>query len=145
MVRKKRVIGLVEKIELIGEKTVKTYALFDTGASFTSVDTKLASRAKLGPVVRTTKIKNPSIKARIYRPVVSGKIKIKGRKFDAEVNLQDRSHMTFPIIIGRDILTGNFIVDVDRNRELVKKFKIKNEYNEWKGQKQLKSFVRNGR
>ena len=118
---KKISVGLVENIEIVGHKSIKTRALFDTGARLTSVDTELASKAKLGPVVRVTKIKNPSHKENVSRPVVVVKIKIKGRSFDTEVNLQDRSHMKFPVIIGRNILSGNFIVDSEKNAHLFKR------------------------
>ena len=45
-------------------------------------------------------------------------IKILGKVFDTEVNIQDRSHMSFPVIIGRNILTGNFVVDTEKNHNI---------------------------
>lgn len=118
---KKIIVGLIEPIKIIGSKSVSTLALFDTGAKSTSVDIKLASKAKLGPVLRVIKIKSPSLKQETKRPIVRARIEIKGKQFDTEVNLQDRSHMTFPAIIGRNILTGNFLVDVEKNKELFKR------------------------
>jgi len=114
-------VGLVEKVEIIGEKGVSSLAVFDTGARTTSVDIRIASKAGLGPVVRLIKVKNPSLKGRVSRPLVKAKIKIKGRVFDTEVNLQDRSHMNFPVIIGRNILSGNFVVDPQKNAEFFNK------------------------
>jgi len=126
----KKTVGLVERVKIVGEKTVDTYALFDTGAKRTSVDTKLAGRAKLGPILKIAKIKHASLKAEIRRPVVGAMIEIKNKKFDVNVSIQDREHMTFPVIIGRDILAGNFIVDANKNKELFKKKKIgKNQVN----------------
>jgi hypothetical protein len=110
----KKLVGLVEKIELIGEKRVSTLALCDSGAKNTSVDIGLAAQARLGPIVKTTKIKSASLSSHIRRPVVKAKIRIKGKVFNIEVNVQDRSHMTFPVIIGRNILTGNFIIDTKK-------------------------------
>lgn len=110
----KRLVGLVEKIELVGQKKIEALALCDSGAKGTSVDIQLAAEARLGPIIRTTKIKAASISREISRPVVKAKIKIKGRVFDTEVNIQDRSHMTFPVIIGRNVLTGNFIIDTKK-------------------------------
>ncbi len=118
------VIGLVEKIKLIGEKSVDAIALFDTGAKLTSIDIKLASKAQLGPIVRITQVKNPSFNKLIKRPVVRAKIKIKDKIFDVDVNIQDRSHMTFPVIIGRNIITGNFIIDPTINRDMYKQERI---------------------
>ena len=120
----KIILGLVEKIAILGEKKVEATALFDTGARLTSVDIKLASKAQLGPIVRITQVKNPSFNRLIKRPVVRAKIKIKDKVFDADVNIQDRSHMTFPVIIGRNIITGNFIIDPTINRDLYKQERI---------------------
>jgi hypothetical protein len=120
----KNVVGLVEKVRVIGERSVEAVALFDTGARLTSVDIKLASKAQMGPIVRITKVKNPSFNRIIKRPVVRAKIKVKGKIFDVDVNIQDRSHMTFPVIIGRNIITGNFIVDPTINKGLHKEHRI---------------------
>ncbi len=111
---KKDFVGLVEEVEIVGQKRIKTLALCDSGARNTSVDIALAARARLGPIVKTTKIKTASINREVRRPVVKAKVKIKGKTFNTEVNVQDRSHMTFPVIIGRNILTGNFIIDTKR-------------------------------
>jgi len=113
-----KTVGLVEKIRIIGKKSVETFALFDSGARQTSVDIKLAAKAQLGPIIRTTKIRNPGMKHVIRRPIVRAKIKILGKVFDTEVNIQDRSHMSFPVIIGRNILTGNFVVDTEKNHNI---------------------------
>jgi len=123
----KRVVGIVEKIEIAGEEKVKTYALFDTGARRTSVDTKLAGKAKLGPIISIISVRQASTKNRIKRPVVRALIRIKKRTFDVKVNIQDREHMSFPVIIGRDVLAGNFLVDASKNRELFQKKKRKTE------------------
>lgn len=120
----KKIVGLIEKVKITGEKSVKTFALFDTGAKRTSVDTRLAGRAKLGPVLSMVKIKHASLKEEIRRPVVKASIRIKGKDFDSRVSVQDREHMTFPMIIGRDILAGNFIVDPNKNKDMFKKKKI---------------------
>jgi len=119
--KKLKIVGLVEKVRIIGKKTIPTLAVFDTGARLTSVDIRLASKAGLGPVTRRVKVKNPSLKTRVSRPVVKARIGIKGRVFDTEVNLQDRSHMNFPMIIGRNILAGNFLVDPQKNSHLWKR------------------------
>jgi hypothetical protein len=111
---KKRFVGLVEKIEIVGQKRIEALALCDSGAKNTSVDMALAARAMLGPIVKTSRIKSASVSREIRRPVVRARIRIKGRAFDTEVNIQDRSHMTFPVIIGRNILSGNFIIDTKK-------------------------------
>ncbi|MBL7206374.1 MAG: ATP-dependent zinc protease [Candidatus Aenigmarchaeota archaeon] len=120
---KKKIVGVIENVKLSGKKTVSVLALMDSGAFLTSMDTKLAKRAGFGPPHRTTTVKNPSLHEKIKRPVVEGVIEIAGRKFVAEINLQDRSHMNFPLIIGRNILCGNFIIDPEKNFDLLKRKK----------------------
>ncbi len=114
----KNLVGLVEKVKIIGEKEVETYALFDSGAKNTSIDISLSDKAKLGPIIKMVKIKNPSLKTKVTRPVVRAVIEIHGRKFDVQVNLQDRSHMKFPIIIGRNIMSGNFLIDPEKGEDI---------------------------
>jgi len=124
----KRIVGIVEEVEISGRKTIRTMAVFDTGARMTSVDVRLAAKAELGPIVKTTKISNPSLKGQIRRPVVEARIKIGDRVFDTLVNIQDREHMAFPVIIGRNIITGNFIVDTKKNLDIhEKRVKEKND------------------
>ncbi|MBW1839491.1 MAG: ATP-dependent zinc protease [Deltaproteobacteria bacterium] len=119
----KDVIGLVENIEIMGRKNIKAKALFDTGAHRTSVDVRLASRAELGPIIKTTLVRNPGSTREVRRPIVEATIKINGVEFKTDVNIQDRSHMTFPVIIGRNIISGNFVVDPKKNLEIYKKFR----------------------
>ena len=117
----KKTIGLVEKVKIIGKCEKTAMALIDTGAKLTSVDISLAAETGIGPVVRTTKIKSASKNFGTRRPVLEATIEIAGKKFTTEVNIQDRSHMTFPVLVGRNILVGNFLVDAEKNRELFKR------------------------
>ncbi len=117
----KKLVGIVEEVEVTGRESIKTLAVFDSGARMTSIDVRLAARAKLGPIVKTAKISNPSLKGQVRRPVVEARIRIHGRIFDALVNIQDREHMTFPVIIGRNIISGNFIIDTKKNLDIFDK------------------------
>jgi hypothetical protein len=119
----REIIGLVEDIEIMGRKRLKTRALFDTGAHRTSIDVRLAARAELGPIVKTTLVKNPGRSREVRRPIVEATIKIKGKTFRTDANLQDRSHMAFPVIIGRNIISGNFAIDPKKNLKLYEKVK----------------------
>ena len=134
--KNRQIVGLVEPVKIIGKKTVSVLALCDSGAQRTSVDVKVAAKAELGPVIKIAYVRNPSLKRQVTRPVVVAEIKIKGKTFNSEVNLQDRSHMTFPMIIGRNILSGNFVVDAKKNQELFKKFR-KEKSNESKSLQRL--------
>lgn len=51
---------------------------------------------------------------------------IYGKKLKMEFSLSDRSKMKFPILLGRKMLTGRFIVDVSK-KNLSYKEKIKND------------------
>jgi hypothetical protein len=117
----KNTLGIVEKVKIIGRKEKEALALVDTGAKLTSVDVRLAEEAEIGPVVRTTRIKSASDGTGTRRPVLRATIEIGGKLLDTEVNIFDRSHMTFPVLIGRNILTGNFLVDTKKNRDIFKK------------------------
>jgi len=100
-------IGLVEKVKIIGEKVVETNAKMDTGAKRTCVDYKLAARAMVGPIVSSVRVLSGSRKGErhyIRRPIVKAKISLKDKIFDVKVSLEDREHLQFPVIIGRDIL-----------------------------------------
>ncbi len=117
----KKTIGLVEKVRIYGDGNfVEAEALVDTGAAMTSIDISLAGEAKLGPVVRIFKTKAPITKEIDHRPVVTVKIEIGGEKFEVEANLNDRSHMRYPVLIGRNLLYGNFVVDVSRSPKIRK-------------------------
>ncbi len=117
----KKTIGLIEKVKIYGNgNVVEAEALVDTGAKMTSIDIELAGKAKLGPVTRMYKTKAPITKELDYRPVVKVTIKIRGKKFEVEANLNDRSHMKYPIILGRNILYGNFVVDVSKSPRIIK-------------------------
>ncbi|MDD4251067.1 MAG: RimK/LysX family protein [Candidatus ainarchaeum sp.] len=113
---KKKIVGLVEIVELIGKKgRVKRKALLDTGATKTSVDIQLAAKTGIGPIIASMKIKNASsVTGYMRRPVAEAKLKIKGITIKTGVNVVDRSDLPYPILIGRDIIHKNFIVDISR-------------------------------
>ena len=116
------IIGLVEKVKILGKKkTVTVKALIDTGAQWCSIDLKLATKVDMGPIVRTRRIRAASTKKRSIRPVVEGEIELMGKRFKTEINLQDRSHMKFPMLIGRNVLAGRFLVDPKKNASHFKK------------------------
>ncbi|SEM39656.1 Uncharacterized conserved protein [Luteibacter sp. UNCMF331Sha3.1] len=42
---------------------------------------------------------------------IETEVELAGRRFVAEVNLTDRRHMLFPLLLGRTALDGRFLVD----------------------------------
>jgi len=115
----KRVLGLVEIVKVKGRKgTVIKKALFDTGATRTCVDVKLAAKAGLGPIISSVRVKSAS-SSRGYtrRAIAEATIIVKGRKIKTGVNVEDREGLPYQILIGRDIIHSNFIIDVSRTHK----------------------------
>jgi hypothetical protein len=67
-----------------------------------------------------TRIVTPSNGISDERYMVKLLVKIGGRKIRARFTLADRSKQTYPILIGRNVLRGKFIVDIKHNHIIVK-------------------------
>ena len=108
---KRPIVGLVEQVTLTTETASKTVkARIDTGATKSSIDLKLASELKLGPVIEKRIIR--SAHGSMERPVVKALLTIHGIQFNEAFNIAERGHMTYPVLIGQNILTkGKFMVD----------------------------------
>ena len=78
----KRVIGLIEKVKVIGIKEKEVLAKIDTGADTSSIDINLASELQLGPILDTKKI--ISSEGKSLRPVIKVTIVIEKRKIKAQ-------------------------------------------------------------
>ncbi len=110
MPAKRIVLSLIEKVTIIGSGEEKVLARVDTGATSSSLDLNLAARLKLGPVTRSRVVKSASgVKT---RPIIIAKIRMDGLTLEEEFTLADRSHMSYPVLIGQNILKkGNFLID----------------------------------
>ncbi len=107
----KTILGLVERITVIGQgKREVVMARIDTGATSSSVDESLARRLQLPPGGKSRIVKSAhGIKK---RPVVIVRIKFNGSVIEEEFTLADRSHLTYPVLIGQNILKkGDFLID----------------------------------
>lgn len=123
--------GWVEKI-CIGDSDNPVKAKLDTGAAVSSVDAEIIKyykkngkkyilyRINFGEgvtetfkskVTRHTRIKSRAGEKSIRRPVVMMKFKIGKYELYEEVNLADREGFVYPVLIGRNMLEGNIIVD----------------------------------
>ena len=90
----KTVVGLVEKITMNGSDIDETIlARIDSGATKSSVDLRLASKLKLGPIVKSMIVK--SAHGTKLRPVIEAEINICDRQITSEFTLADRSHMKY--------------------------------------------------
>ena len=124
-------IGAVEEVILL-PWGIRLPARIDTGATTSSIHTRevvvIGKEVELRlapdhgwekirlPIVRWKTIKTSEGKD--LRPVVRLEICLSAHRFSAEVNVNDRSEMKHPFLIGRDLLRGRFVVDVERQRLL---------------------------
>lgn len=121
-------VGLVEDVIITGEKSTKTKALFDTGATRTSIDMRMAAEARLGPIIKVMRLKTKTAeRGFLRRPVVKAKLKIKGREIEVQANIEDRSNMPYPVLIGRDAIYGHFIIDLKKTHKSPKVEDVKYE------------------
>tara|TARA_Y100000310_G_C20425559_1_gene688871 strand:+ start:454 stop:798 length:345 start_codon:yes stop_codon:yes gene_type:complete len=112
---KREVLGLVEEVVIFGNNHFKKKVLarIDTGATNSSVDMGIAGELQLGPIKRTKLVKSASGKGR--RAIVPVKIKLDGMIMDDDFTIAERGHMTYPVLIGQNILKkGNFLIDPNK-------------------------------
>lgn len=131
------IIGGVERVYLDGIKT-PFHARIDTGAETSSVDvqniipferdgekwvsfeivnrTNGEKNAFEKPVKRKLIIKRTGEKERRY--VVKLKVKMGKNFINSDFSLNDRSRFDYQVLIGRDILTGRYIVDTSLSNTL---------------------------
>ena len=117
-------IGLVEDVILL-PWGVRIPARIDTGAATSSLDARELTikenmvefklPGKYGgmqlhlPIVDWRTVR--SAEARDRRPIVEIELCIGPKHLRARVNLNDRSQVKYPLILGRNVLRKNFVVD----------------------------------
>ena len=125
----KVVIGGVEDVILLPWK-VKLPARIDTGAAKSSLDARELKiqddlvQFKLPPKYGGMQFRLPIIEWRHVRtpeglkrrPVVELEICLGSNRIRTLVNLADRSMVKYPLILGRNFLKEDFVVDVKRRR-----------------------------
>lgn len=132
-----QVIGRLEKVDIPGWGLYELEAKIDTGAYTSSLhchhieelhrDGELFVRFNLLdpshdayneklfelPVFKSKTVKSSNGQTE-ERIVVRTDIVIAGKKLKAQFSLTDRSEMRYPLLIGRKLLKGRFLVDVSR-------------------------------
>ena len=103
-------IGLYEYIEINKEKIL---ARIDTGAVKSSIDSDLAVKLNLGPIIGSKKVRN--VHGSTIRPIVKGTLKLVDKQIEASFTLQSRKGMNFQVLIGQNILKKGFIIDPNKN------------------------------
>ena len=59
--------------------------------------------------IKHVKSSNGTLQERVF---IKTSLELYGQKFEAEISLTDRTAMKYPMLIGRKLLEGYFIVDV---------------------------------
>ena len=104
------VVGFIESVTIhTKNKNLVLDARMDTGATKSSIDITLARKLGVGPVVAERTVKNAHGIA--TRKVVELNITLAGKKLTTKFTLADRTHMKFPVLIGRSALRRGFIID----------------------------------
>jgi len=110
-------IGYTEEVMVSGTSDSKTVvAKSDTGATRTSIDTSLAADVGAGPIKSKMRVRSGSSKQSTVRPIVDIVIGVGGHRHTVAANVEDRSHMDYPLLLGRDILE-HYHVDVGRRAD----------------------------
>lgn len=127
----KTVIGAVEEVVLFPWEA-KLPARIDTGAGMTSLGVRdLTVKNKVAqfrlpkkygntlislPVVGYCNVRSADSRER--RPVVEIELCVGSKRMRVQVNLNYRSHLEYPLIVGRNVLNQGFIVDSSQERML---------------------------
>lgn len=103
-------LGVIEKVVIYGNNDTKKVvrAKIDTGAYRTSIDVDLVNELGLDPHHKMVHVRSGS--GRQKRRTVKVNLKLKGKTFKTIASYTERSHLSFPMIIGRKDLDG-FVVD----------------------------------
>ena len=113
------VIGYIEEVVVSGTRgSSMVMAKSDTGATRTSIDTYLATEIGTGPIKDIITVRSGSHKQGKSRPVVDIVVGVGGTQHTVTASVEDRSHMDYPLLLGRDILE-QYHVDVTRHADTV--------------------------
>ncbi|MEK6958534.1 MAG: RimK/LysX family protein, partial [archaeon] len=75
-----------------------------------------AAKAGIGPIISSVKIKNSSApNGYTRRAIAEAVIIVKGKRIHTGVNIEDREGMPYSVLIGRDVIHDNFLIDVAKS------------------------------
>ena len=127
--KEKITLGTVEDVVLL-PWGIRLPARIDTGAAKSSLDARNLKIAgdivefrlppQYGglqlrlPIVEWRHVRSPE--ARKRRPVVEMELCLGSKRIRSKVNLTDRSLVKYPLIVGRNFLKEDFVVDVKRRK-----------------------------
>lgn len=110
-------IGVTETVTLEGNQQSKqVVAKVDTGADRTSIDVELAATIGAGPITEYTTVRSATREQSQTRPLVEIYIAIDDQWESVTASVEDRSHMNYPVILGKDVLSG-YRIDIDKRAD----------------------------
>lgn len=92
------------------DESITVEAKLDSGAFRSSIDEKLAKKLQLPLTGKRVFVQSAS--GRRFRPTVSLNFELAGKKISTEASIIDRSHLRYPMIVGRRDLQGFLIKPV---------------------------------
>ncbi|VTT86360.1 Ribosomal protein S6 glutaminyl transferase [Halorubrum sp. DM2] len=111
------VLGYTSRIRINGrDGAEQVVAKSDTGAERTSIDTDLAGRIGAGPLVGTTQVRSGTGSETETRPLVDVDLCLNGRWRTVTASITDRTEMTYPVLLGRDVLEA-YTLDISNTVE----------------------------
>jgi len=111
------VLGYTTHIRIHGrDGTEEEVAKSDTGAKRTSIDTDLAGEIGAGPLVGTTEVRSGTISGTETRPLVDVDLCLNGSWRTVTASITDRAEMTYPVLLGRDVLEA-YTLDISQTVE----------------------------
>lgn len=132
----KLLVGEIEKV-LIKPLDNQVEARIDTGATTSSLDARNIQRFERDnqswvrfdllnrqtgeiktierPLVRNAQIRQSNTDEPETRPVVLMSLTLADKSLMVEFSLSDRRHLTYPVLIGRNVMKDIILVDVSRN------------------------------
>ena len=120
-------IGYIEEVMVAGTRgTESVLAKSDTGATRTSIDSQLATRLGTGPIKDIMTVRSGSLKEGKSRPVVDLVVGVGGTQHTVTASIEDRGHMDYPLLLGRDILQ-HYRVGVTRRADADEELEAENE------------------
>lgn len=110
------ILGYTTRVRVNGrDGATDAVAKSDSGAKRTSIDTELAGRIGAGPLVGTTEVRSGTGGTET-RPLVDVDLCLNGRWRTVTASVTDRSEMTYPVLLGRDVLES-YTLDISKTIE----------------------------
>jgi hypothetical protein len=115
------IIGFVEPVKIIKSKSkeVVLNARIDTGATKCSIDEKLVNELKLGPIIGETTVRNAHGTEK--RNIIEVKFQMANKTITEVFTIANREQMTFPVLIGRNVLRKGFLIDPNKKTQTIPK------------------------